>query len=77
MNDERVQAATVLWAAGTEASPLGKTSELSVDNRGRVEVASDLSLVDYPTIFVAGDQASFTHQTGKPLPGTAYVAEHG
>jgi NADH dehydrogenase len=28
----------------------------------------------HPNVFVAGDQATFTHQTGKPLPGTAPVA---
>jgi NADH dehydrogenase len=32
----------------------------------------------HPHIFVAGDQACFVHQTGKPLPGTAPVAmQHG
>jgi NADH dehydrogenase len=72
--DERVQAATVLWAAGVLASPLAREAGLEVDRQGRVIVAPDLSVSNHPEVFVAGDQAVFTHQTGKPLPGTAPVA---
>jgi len=74
LGSERIRAATVLWAAGVEASPLGNSGGMHVDNRGRVIVEPDLSLQGYENVFVAGDQASFTHQTGKPLPGTAPVA---
>ncbi len=44
------------------------------DRGGRVIVNDDLSIPGHPNVFVAGDQACFTHQTGKPLPGTAPVA---
>jgi NADH dehydrogenase len=71
---EKIHAATVLWAAGTEASELGAASGIATDNRGRVVVEPDLSLPGYPHVFIAGDQSCFTHQTGKPLPGTAPVA---
>lgn len=71
---ERIRAATVLWAAGNEASVLGRNSHLPTDDRGRVIVEPDLSLAGHPTVFVAGDQATFTHQLGDPLPGTAPVA---
>lgn len=71
---ERIRAATVLWAAGVSASPLGKTAGLPVDRSGRVTVEPDLSVPGHPNVFVAGDQACFTHQTGQPLPGTAPVA---
>ena len=71
---ERLDAATILWAAGVQASPLGKLSRLETDRQGRVPVEPDLSVKGYPRIFVAGDQALFTYQTGKPLPGTAPVA---
>jgi NADH dehydrogenase len=74
LGDERIRAATVLWAAGVEASELGQAGGMHVDNRGRVLVEPDLSLEGYPNVFVAGDQASYTHQTGSPLPGTAPVA---
>jgi NADH dehydrogenase len=71
---ERVPAATVLWAAGVKASPLGTRAGLKVDGQGRVLVEPDLSVSGHPNVFVAGDQAAFLHQTGKPLPGTAPVA---
>ncbi|MEX0710844.1 MAG: NAD(P)/FAD-dependent oxidoreductase [Pirellulales bacterium] len=71
---ERIRAATVLWAAGVKASPLGQMAGLAVDRQGRVLVEPDLSVKGHPSVFVAGDQACFTHQTGKPLPGTAPVA---
>lgn len=71
---ERIRAATVLWAAGVQASPLGKATALEVDRQGRVVVEPDLSVKGHPNVFVLGDQACFTHQTGKPLPGTAPVA---
>lgn len=71
---ERIHAATVLWAAGVNASPLGRAACLEVDRSGRVMVEPDLSVKGHKNVFVAGDQACFTHQTGKPLPGTAPVA---
>ena len=71
---ERLRAATVLWAAGVKASPLGRRAGFDVDRQGRVVVQPDLSVPGHARIFVAGDQACFTHQTGAPLPGTAPVA---
>jgi NADH dehydrogenase len=70
----RLRAGTVLWAAGVKASPLGREVRTDVDRQGRVVVEPDLSLKGSPKIFVAGDLARFTHQSGAPLPGTAPVA---
>lgn len=74
---ERIPCRTVLWAAGVEASPLGKKlaakSGLKPDRAGRLNVEPDLSLPGYPNIFVIGDLASL-EQDGKPLPGVAPVA---
>lgn len=74
MGSESVRAATVVWAAGTEASELGEASGMPIDGRGRVVVEPDLSVTGHSNVFVAGDQSSFSHQTGNPLPGTAPVA---
>jgi len=71
---ERIRSATVLWAAGVKASPLGAAACLEVDRQGRVVVEPDLSVKGHKNVFIAGDQACFTHQTGTPLPGTAPVA---
>jgi NADH dehydrogenase len=42
---------------------------------GRITVSPDLSVPGFSNVFVAGDLALFTHQTGKPLPGVAQVAK--
>jgi NADH:ubiquinone reductase (H+-translocating) len=66
---------TILWAAGVAASPLGGSLGAPIDRAGRVIVNADLSVPEHPEIFVAGDLASFSHQTGMPLPGVAQVAK--
>jgi NADH dehydrogenase len=74
MGDERIEAATILWAAGIEASSLNRQLDGELDSMGRIVVEPDLSLKHHSEIFVAGDQAHFAHQTGKPLQGIAPVA---
>lgn len=69
-----IEAATVLWAAGVAASPVGATLGVPVDRAGRVLVQPDLTIAGHPEIFVIGDLASFTGPDGKPLPGVAQVA---
>ena len=75
---ESVPARTVLWAAGVQASPLGRilasTTGTSLDSFGRVVVEPDLSLPGHPEIFVIGDMAHVDDQTGASLPGVAQVA---
>lgn len=75
---ESIPTRTVLWAAGVLASPLGiilfKKADAPVDKLGRVLVSPDLSVPGHPEIFVIGDLANFSHQTGKPLPGVAQPA---
>jgi NADH:ubiquinone reductase (H+-translocating) len=76
--DEKLATHTVFWAAGVEASPLGKmladATGAQIDRAGRVSVEPDLTLVGHPEILVLGDMASFPHQDEKPLPGVAPVA---
>ena len=75
---ESIPTRTVLWAAGVLASPLGrilsKEAGATLDNAGRVVVNPDLTIPGHPEIFVIGDLANFSHQTGKPLPGVAQPA---
>ncbi len=75
LGGERIDAGTVLWAAGVQASPLGRWVGTELDRAGRVVVEPDLSVPGHPDVFIAGDLASFTHQTGKPLPGVAQAAK--
>jgi len=75
---ETIPTRTILWAAGVLASPLGRIlsteSGASVDASGRVIVAPDCTVPGRPEIFVIGDLANFSHQTGAPLPGVAQPA---
>jgi NADH dehydrogenase len=71
---ERIEAATTLWAAGVQASPLGKALGLPSDRLGRIPVGADLSLPKHPEVFVLGDQAHVAGPNGAPLPGLAPVA---
>jgi NADH dehydrogenase len=76
--EEQIATHTVLWAAGVRASELGKVlgcrTGAPLDRAGRVIVSPDLTVPGHPEIHVIGDLASFTHQTGQPLPGVAPVA---
>jgi NADH:ubiquinone reductase (H+-translocating) len=71
---ERIEAATKLWAAGVQASQLGRALGVELDRAGRVKVAPDLSIPGYPEVFVAGDLAALNGKDGKQLPGVAQVA---
>jgi NADH:ubiquinone reductase (H+-translocating) len=54
---ERVAAGTVLWGAGVVASPAGRWLGSETDKSGKVMVEPDLSVRDYPEVFVIGDTA--------------------
>jgi len=75
VGSERIEASTVLWAAGVKASELGNTLSAKQDSQGRLVVEKDLSIPKYPNVFVAGDQAHFSYtKDKKPLPGVSPVA---
>jgi NADH dehydrogenase len=63
-----------IWAAGNEASFVGKSLGVERDRAGRVIVNEDLTIPGHPEVQVIGDLANFSHQTGKPLPGVSPVA---
>jgi NADH dehydrogenase len=65
---QRIEAGTVLWAAGVEASSIGEMVG-EVDRAGRVLVEQDLSLPGRPEVFVVGDLAAV-----KGVPGVAPAA---
>jgi NADH:ubiquinone reductase (H+-translocating) len=69
----RIEARTKIWAAGVQASPLGRLlaerAGATIDRAGRVEVKPDCSLSGQPEIFVVGDLMALNG-----LPGLAEVA---
>ena len=70
MGGERIDARTVLWAAGVASSPLGRSLGAPLDRAGRVQVEPDLSVPGHPEIFVVGDLAAV-----KDVPGIAPAAK--
>jgi len=75
LGEERIEARTVLWAAGVAASPLSQTLGVPLDRSGRVLVEKDLSVPGHRQAFVIGDLASLRDEkTGKPVPGLAPAA---
>ena len=75
LKDGRIDAGTVIWAAGVTASPAMRWLNAEGDRAGRVKVNSDLSLPGYPEIFVVGDTAAVTDKNGHPVPGIAPAAK--
>lgn len=77
-NVEKLPSRTVLWAAGVKASPLAKLlsekTGAEVDKAGRLIIKEDLTLQDFPEIFVIGDMANCCCEGGLPLPGVCQVA---
>ncbi len=75
VNAQRIEARTIIWAAGVTASPAAKWLDADMDRVGRVIVGRDLTLPGHPEIFVIGDTAAVPGADGKPLPGKASVAK--
>jgi NADH dehydrogenase len=73
VGDERIDAVVTLWAAGVQASPLGKLLGVETDKRGAVFVDGHLNPPGHPEIFICGDLAHF-EQDGKQVPGVAQPA---
>jgi NADH:ubiquinone reductase (H+-translocating) len=73
---KRIEAVTKIWAAGVQASSLGKTlaqqTGAELDRAGRISVNPDLTLPGHPEIFVVGDMINLNK-----LPGVAQVAIQG
>ncbi|MDB5450834.1 MAG: pyridine nucleotide-disulfide oxidoreductase [Phenylobacterium sp.] len=75
LEDGRIEAATVLWAAGVRAGPLTADLPGEHDRAGRAQVAADLSLPGHPDIFVIGDAAAVASPDGRAVPGIAPAAK--
>jgi NADH dehydrogenase len=76
LGDERIDAATIVWAAGVEVSPIVKSLGVPLDKQGRVFVGEDLSLPGHPEAFVIGDLIHL-EQDGKVIAGVSQVAMQG
>jgi NADH dehydrogenase len=75
LDNRRIDAAAVIWAAGVTASPAAQWLAAEHDRAGRVVVRPDLSLPGQQNIFVIGDTASVLGADGDPVPGLAPAAK--
>jgi len=73
LGDERVDSVCTLWAAGVQASPLGKMLGVETDHKGSVKVDPYLNPAGLKNVFVIGDLAAL-EQDGRPVPGVAQPA---
>lgn len=71
----RIEAGTLVWAAGVVASPAGEWLQAERDRAGRVKVGPDLTVPGHPEIFVIGDTAAAVDAEGKTVPGIAPAAK--
>jgi len=71
-DDKRIEASTIVWAAGVMASPAAQWIDAEHDRAGRIIVNPDLTVPDRPNVFVAGDLASVR---GEQIPGIAPAAK--
>jgi NADH dehydrogenase len=73
-----LNAKTVLWAGGVTATPFGRRvaerTRSDSDRAGRIKVKPDLTVPNYPNIFIVGDLALMKDEKDKQLPGVAQVA---
>jgi NADH:ubiquinone reductase (H+-translocating) len=74
-NGDRIETATIIWAAGVMASPAGKWLDAECDRAGRVIVDTTLRPPGSENIFVVGDTAAVTDANGVVVPGVAPAAK--
>ena len=72
-NGNRIESSVTLWAAGVQASPLGKLLGAATDKRGCVLVDEHLNPPNMPEVFILGDLAH-VEQDGRQVPGVAQPA---
>jgi NADH dehydrogenase len=79
--DERLDARTVLWAAGVRASTFARrvaaTLGATTDRRGRIVVEPDLSVPGHPEVLVVGDMAAAARRGDEMVPAVAQGAIQG
>jgi NADH dehydrogenase len=80
-SSEKLAAKTVLWAGGVTTTPFGRRlaerARAETDRSGRIKVNRDLTVPNFPDIFIIGDLAHALDEKGNPLPGVAQVAMQG
>ena len=71
----KLDAKTIIWAAGVRASPAAEWLGAPADHAGRLQVLPDLTVPDHPDIFAIGDTVTIAGPDGQPVPGIAPAAK--
>jgi len=72
---QKLEARTIIWAAGVKASPAAGWLHAPADRAGRIEVLPDLTVPGHPDIFAIGDTVAAVRPDGTPVPGIAPAAK--
>src|SRR5476651_82683 len=75
LDDRKIPAKVILWAAGVRASSAADWLGAPADQANRIKVEPDLSASGHPEIFAVGDTATVNAWNGKPVPGIAPAAK--
>ena len=73
--DKRLDARTIIWAAGVRASPAAEWLNAPADRAGRLQVEPNLTVPGHPDIFAVGDTVAIKDTGGNPVPGIAPAAK--
>src|SRR6266702_3129755 len=71
----RLEAKTIIWAAGVRASRAAEWLGAPADRAHRVQVLPDLTVPGHPDVFAVGDTATIADASGNPVPGIAPAAK--
>jgi NADH:ubiquinone reductase (H+-translocating) len=72
---KKLDARTIIWAAGVRASRAAEWLGAPADRAYRLKVESDLTVPGHPDIFAVGDTTTVTAPDGQPVPGIAPAAK--
>ncbi len=71
----KLQARTIIWAAGVRASRAAEWLDAPADPAFRLKVEPDLTVPGHPDIFAVGDTTVIAGPDGNPVPGIAPAAK--
>jgi NADH dehydrogenase/putative oxidoreductase len=77
VSGKRIDARTVLWAAGVSASPAAIWVNAPADKAGRVIVDAQLRVPGLANVFAVGDTVASKGWSGEFVPGLAPAAKQG
>ncbi|MHC2467491.1 NAD(P)/FAD-dependent oxidoreductase [Bradyrhizobium embrapense] len=72
---KRLEARTIVWAAGVRASRAAEWLNAPADRAHRLQVEPDLTVPGHPDVFAVGDTITIKGSDGNPVPGIAPAAK--